>query len=115
MVKDFLGFCGNSDDIVSIDGWYRDEIGYYDRTVRIEIGPPTTSGIAVMLDYGKGARSGATWSVAFAPLDEDVACSWPVRFDSIGNGKGYSFGLIVECPEGTPLRAWRGDEEYVLE
>ncbi len=109
-----LRFYGSSDDIVSIDGWCQDEIGYHDEPVRIEVGSPVTGGIAVTLEYGKGARSGATWSVAFAPLDEDVPCPWPVRFDPVGNGRGYSFGLIVECPEGTPLRAWRGEEEQSL-
>ena len=41
-------------------------------------------------------------------------CPWDVEFDPEGNGNGYSFGLIVHCPKGTPLRVWVGEKEHAL-
>ena len=113
-MADFLRIYGHSDDNVEIEGWLREEIGCYDEPVRIEIGSPMSGGIAVVAEYAAGHRGGATWSIAFAPLDEEVPCPWDVEFDPEGNGKGYSFGLIVHCPKGTPIRAWVGEKEHRL-
>lgn len=113
-MADHLRIYGHSDDNVEIEGWLREEIGCYDEPVRIEIGSPMSGGIAVVAEYAAGHRGGATWSIAFAPLDEEVPCPWDVEFDPEGNGKGYSFGLIVHCPKGTPIRAWVGEKEHRL-
>lgn len=121
-MDDCLRIYGYGDNAVIIEGWMERQIdvtyapGTHVRTepIRIEIGDDVKGGIAVTLQYYAATRSGAVWSVAFEPLGDDgLPCPWPVSFDPCKD-REETFGLVVYCRAGTPVRAWRGEAGYVL-
>lgn len=99
-----LRIYGASDDLVELEGILRDEVNEIDsdKGVPITIGEPRTGGIRVVAFYAApfgGDKGKAVWGFRVEPLDEDVACPWPIRIEA----HGYSAHVVVGCPQGTPV------------
>ncbi len=98
---------GYSDDNVEIEGDYEDEILAYDReSTDFVIGTPE-GGVRVGMAYSDLG----VWMATLSPLKEGVPIPWPVRIEA----GGYTIVAIVDCPPGTPVQAWQGQDELVWE
>jgi hypothetical protein len=92
---------GHSDDIVCISGDVEDEVS---NGANIVIGIAEASegqdafGIRVKMRYVKGG----VWQAGIEPIDEDVACPWPVTVTV----ERYTAVVNVDCPAGTPI-SWK--------
>ena len=78
-----------------------DEIGCYDLDVQFVIGYPEARagddahGIRVWLHY----TDLGVWAVSVMPIEEDIACRFPVSV----RVKGYSAVAEIDAPDGTPV------------
>jgi hypothetical protein len=89
------------------------ELASYDACWRFTIGEPEAKagqdahGCIVVIRYGDNAVSKcAVWVATVAPIDEDIACPWPVRV----RFEGYSAKVEVDAPVGTAVLAERLDQ-----
>jgi len=98
---------GHSDDIIVMQGYYDDE--FEDGDI-IDIGIAEAAqgqdaqGVRVVMVYAP-TWARAVWVAQIAPLGEDVNMPWPITVTQAENG--YSARVVVECPDGTPVRVTR--------
>lgn len=94
-----LNIYGASDDLVEIEGHVTEEIGCFQRPVKLEIGTRETGGLRVIAVYApKGSKYGV-WRLSVEPLDEDIVVPWPVSVET----KGYSCVIRIHCPDDVPV------------
>jgi hypothetical protein len=107
-----LAIYGCSDDLVEIEGDFREEISA--TKVTLTLGRPEASpgqdaaGVVVQMRYSPDwAR--ACWVASIGPLAEGVPIPWAVRVVHATHTRdgsvAYSARVEVDCPPGTPI--WR--------
>jgi hypothetical protein len=100
---------GASDDLVEIEGDRSDEIGCYDRKVRVSVGTPE-AGVLVTMRYGSTGMGFATWTAEIGQMAEGVEIPWPVSITNAEKSgrpdpRSYSVTVEIGCPPGTPVKA----------
>ena len=105
-----LHFWGASDDLVECEGDVCGEIGCYEDFVIARIGGSDGGCDVVMFYDSPNLHGGAAWTAGIRQIDEDIPVPWPVRVETVDRygkpGLGYSMGMTVACPPGTPV-VWR--------
>jgi hypothetical protein len=100
---------GASDDLVEIEDCDAvDEIGCYDRMVRLLVGKPD-AGLYVVMQYAGGRVPGGVWHATIAQVGDGIPIPWPVRIDV--TQRGYSVEVSVDCPKDTPVAIETADAD----
>jgi len=81
---------GESDDLVEVDGWLREEFGRSDGSTTLRIGGM----LLVTMSYD---GRGGTWTAKLEKISENKPIPWKVLIGS----EGHSVLVEVCCPVGT--------------